>query len=107
MQRSLASLLFCESFERQLFSPADRCRRSLVASAFAAGHRLRGVSAMSDRLPRTVLAVLLAVGTIGVSTQQRTAPATDATSRAVAAAEAILATRSEERRVGKEGSAGI
>ena len=47
---------------------------------------------MSDRLSRTVLALLLSFGTIGVSTQQRPAPATDATSRAVAAAAAFLAT---------------
>jgi hypothetical protein len=47
---------------------------------------------MSDRLSRTVLAVLLASGTIGVSTQQRPAPVTDAASRAVAAADAFLAT---------------
>ena len=47
---------------------------------------------MSDRISRLALAVLLACGVIGVSTQQRTAPATNATSRAVAAAEAFLAT---------------
>ena len=53
---------------------------------------------MSDRPSRILLAVLLAFGTIGVSTQQRTAPATDATSRAVAAAEAFLATLDQSQR---------
>ncbi len=53
---------------------------------------------MSDRPSRILLAVLLACGTIGVSTQQRTAPATDATSRAVAAAEAFLATLDQTQR---------
>ena len=53
---------------------------------------------MSDRHSRTMLAVLLAFGTIGVSTQQRTAPATDATSRAVAAADAFLATLDQSQR---------
>ena len=47
---------------------------------------------MSDRPSRILLAVLLVLGTIGVSTQQQPAPATDATARAVAAAEAFLAT---------------
>jgi Protein of unknown function (DUF3500) len=47
---------------------------------------------MSDRPSRAVLLVLLAFGTIGVSSQQRPAPATGATARAVAAAEAFLAT---------------
>jgi hypothetical protein len=53
---------------------------------------------MSDRHSRTLLALLLACGTIGVSTQQRTAPATDATARAVAAAEAFLATLDQSQR---------
>ena len=53
---------------------------------------------MSDRPSRTLLAVLLACGTIGVSTQQRPAPAADATSRAVAAAEAFLATLDQGQR---------
>jgi hypothetical protein len=53
---------------------------------------------MSDRPSRILLAVLLAFGTIGVSTQQRTAQATDATSRAVAAAEAFLATLDQGQR---------
>ena len=53
---------------------------------------------MSDRASKILLAVLLALGTIGVSTQQRpstpltTDPATGSTARAVAAAEAFLAT---------------
>jgi hypothetical protein len=53
---------------------------------------------MSDRLSRIVLAVLLACGTIGVSTQQRPTPATNATSRAVAAAEAFLGTLDQGQR---------
>jgi uncharacterized protein DUF3500 len=53
---------------------------------------------MSDRPARILLAVLLAFGTIGVSTQQRTAPAADATARAVAAAEAFLATLDQSQR---------
>ena len=53
---------------------------------------------MSDRVSRVILAVLLACGTVGVSTFQRTAPATDATSRAVAAAEAFLATLDQAQR---------
>ena len=53
---------------------------------------------MSDRLSRTVLAVMLASGTIGVSTQQRPVPPSDATSRAVAAAEAFLATLDQGQR---------
>ncbi len=53
---------------------------------------------MSDRPSKIVLAVLLASATIGVSTHQRTAPATDATSRAVAAAEAFLATLDQSQR---------
>src|SRR5918993_3670515 len=53
---------------------------------------------MSDRLSRILLAVLLAFGTIGVSTQQRPGSATDATSRAVAAAEAFLATLDQSQR---------
>ncbi len=53
---------------------------------------------MSDRVSRVILAVLLACGTVGVSTFQRTAPAADATSRAVAAAEAFLATLDQAQR---------
>jgi hypothetical protein len=47
---------------------------------------------MSDRFSRIALAVLLALGAVGVSTQQRAAAPADATSRAVSAAEAFLAT---------------
>lgn len=54
---------------------------------------------MSDRASRILLAVLVACGTIGVSTLQRTAPATDATSRAVAAAEAFLAALDQSQRL--------
>jgi hypothetical protein len=53
---------------------------------------------MSDRASRIVIAMLLACATIGVSTQQRTSQATDATSRAVAAAEAFLATLDQNQR---------
>jgi hypothetical protein len=53
---------------------------------------------MSNRRSKVVLAVLLVFGTIGVSTLQRTAPAVDATSRAVAAAEAFLATLDQDQR---------
>ena len=47
---------------------------------------------MSSRPSRVLLAVLVAFGTVGVARLQRTAPSTDATARAVAAAEAFLAT---------------
>jgi hypothetical protein len=47
---------------------------------------------MSDRIFRTALTVLLASGTIGVTAWQRATPAADQTTRAVAAAEAFLAT---------------
>jgi hypothetical protein len=53
---------------------------------------------MSDRRSTILLALLVALGTIGVSTLQRTAPAANATSRAVAAAEAFLATLDQPRR---------
>ena len=47
---------------------------------------------MAERVFRTLLSVLLACATIGVSAAQRPAPAPDLTTRAVAAAEAFLAT---------------
>lgn len=47
---------------------------------------------MSSRPSRVLLAVMVAFGTVGVARLQRTAPSTDATARAVAAAEAFLAT---------------
>ena len=47
---------------------------------------------MASRPSRVLLAVLVAFGTVGVARLQRTAPSTDATARAVAAAEAFLAT---------------
>ncbi len=47
---------------------------------------------MSNRPSRVLLAVLMVFGTIGVARMQRAAPSTDATARAVAAAEAFLAT---------------
>ena len=53
---------------------------------------------MSDRPSTILLAVLVALGTIGVSTLQRSAPAANATSRAVAAAEAFLATLDQSGR---------
>ena len=54
---------------------------------------------MSNRPPRVFLAVILVLGSVGVSTSQRGGPATDATSRAVAAAEAFLATLDQSQRV--------
>ncbi len=54
---------------------------------------------MSDRPSRVLLAVILALGTIGVSALQRTAPSTDAPARAVAAAEAFLATLDQGQRL--------
>jgi hypothetical protein len=54
---------------------------------------------MSNRPSRVFLAVILVLGSVGVSTLQRTAPATDATARAVAAAEAFLATLDPGQRV--------
>jgi Protein of unknown function (DUF3500) len=54
---------------------------------------------MANRPSRVFLAVILVLGSAGVSTFQRTAPATDATSRAVAAAEAFLATLNQSQRV--------
>lgn len=53
---------------------------------------------MSGQPSKILLAVLLVFGTIGVSTQQRTAQAADATSRALAAAEAFLATLDQGQR---------
>jgi hypothetical protein len=53
---------------------------------------------MSDRLSRIALAVLLVLGTVGVSTRQRTAAPADATARVVAAAEAFLATLDQGQR---------
>ena len=47
---------------------------------------------MSRRLSRLALTILLASGTVAVSTRQRTAPPANSTSRAVAAAESFLAT---------------
>jgi len=54
---------------------------------------------MSDRPSRILLAVILVLGTIGVSTLQRTDPATNATARAVVAAEAFLATLNQGQRL--------
>lgn len=58
-------------------------------------------SSGSDITPgmRTILAVILVSASVGVSTQQRTAPSTDATTRAVAAAEAFLATLDQGQRL--------
>jgi hypothetical protein len=53
---------------------------------------------MSGRPARTLLAVLLTCGTVGVSTQQRPTTTQDATSRAVAAADAFLATLDQSQR---------
>jgi hypothetical protein len=53
---------------------------------------------MSNRPSRVFLAAILVVGSIGVSTLQRSGPAPDATARAVAAAEAFLATLNQGQR---------
>jgi len=53
---------------------------------------------MFNRRPVIELAILLALSSISVATRQRTAPATDATSRAVVAAEAFLATLDQSQR---------
>ena len=53
---------------------------------------------MSGRPLRVLLATILAFATIGVSAVQRTAPSTDATGRAVAAAEAFLAGLNQSQR---------
>jgi len=53
---------------------------------------------MSRRLSRLALTVLLASGTVAVSTLQRTAPPANSTSRAVAAAESFLATLDPSQR---------
>jgi hypothetical protein len=55
-------------------------------------HPLREESGMSARSSRVPLAVIFAFGTIGVSPLQRAVPSTGATARAVAAADAFLAT---------------
>jgi hypothetical protein len=54
---------------------------------------------MSGRSSRVLLAVILAFGTIVVSALQRQAPSTDATSRAVAAADAFLAALDPAKRL--------
>ncbi len=53
---------------------------------------------MSDRPLRVLLAVLAVLATIGVARLQRAAPSTSATARAVAAAEAFLATLDQGQR---------
>jgi uncharacterized protein DUF3500 len=53
---------------------------------------------MSGRPSRVLLATILAFATIGVTALQRTAPPTDATGRAVAAAEAFLGTLDQGQR---------
>jgi hypothetical protein len=55
---------------------------------------------MADRISRVALAALLACGTLGISASQRATPASasDATARAVAAAEAFLATLDQGQR---------
>ena len=53
---------------------------------------------MPYRLSKLIVVLGLALGTIGVSTQQRPATAQDSTSRAVAAAEAFLATLDQSQR---------
>jgi hypothetical protein len=54
---------------------------------------------MSNRRSKILLAVLLLSSTSGVSTGQRATPPTDPTSRAVAAAEAFLATLDQGQRI--------
>ncbi len=54
---------------------------------------------MANRPSRVLLAVLMVFGTIGVARMQRAAPSTDATARAVAAAEAFLATLDPAQRL--------
>jgi hypothetical protein len=54
---------------------------------------------MSSGPSRVLLAVMVAFGTIGVARVQRTAPPTDATARAVTAAEAFLATLDQGQRL--------
>jgi hypothetical protein len=54
---------------------------------------------MSDRPLRVLLAIIVALGTIGVSALQRAAPSPDATARAVAAAEAFLAMLDQSQRL--------
>ena len=53
---------------------------------------------MSNRPSRVFLAAILLIASGGVSTLQRTAPATDATARVVAAADAFLATLNQSQR---------
>jgi Protein of unknown function (DUF3500) len=53
---------------------------------------------MSNRSSKVFLAVILVIGSIGVSTLQRSGPAPDATARAVAAADAFLATLNPAQR---------
>ena len=53
---------------------------------------------MLNRPSRVLLALILALGTTGVSTNQRPVPSTDATTRAVAAAEAFLASLDTAKR---------
>jgi Protein of unknown function (DUF3500) len=54
---------------------------------------------MSDRPSKVLLAIILGVATIGVGPLQRAAPSTDATARAVAAADAFLATLNQGQRL--------
>jgi Protein of unknown function (DUF3500) len=54
---------------------------------------------MSGRASRVLLAIILAFATIAVSALQRAAPSTDATRRAVAAAEAFLAGLNQGQRL--------
>jgi Protein of unknown function (DUF3500) len=54
---------------------------------------------MPVRISRALLAALLTLGTVGVSPSQRAAPSTDATARAMAAAEAFLGTLDQPQRL--------
>src|SRR5713101_2594583 len=62
-------------------------------------HAFREESGMSGRPSRVLLTMILAFATFGVSARQRPIPSTDATGRAVAAAEAFLATLDQEQRL--------
>src|SRR5687767_4680242 len=54
---------------------------------------------MAERFSRVLLAVVVVLATIGVARLQRPAPSPDATARAVAAAEAFLATLDQAQRL--------
>ena len=75
-------------------------RRSVASrkSYRATGHQLERSQPCQIDFRESCWPCCWRLATIGVSTHQRTAPATDATSRAVAAAEAFLATLDQSQR---------